>query len=331
MNFSLTRSKALATAAAALGVVVFSHAAVAAAPQVKTQAPGFYRMTLGDFEVTTVFDGSLFLDVNKLLTNVKPGQVDTMLAQRHQKSPVETSVNAFLINTGTRLVLVDTGAGSLFGPTVGGLLTNLKAAGYTPEQVDDVCITHLHGDHMGGLVTNGKRTFPNATVHVDKADVDFWLSPANADKSPAAAMLKPYQDAGKLQAAEGGAQIVPGIRSAAAHGHTPGHSLYSVESKGEKLLLWGDLLHVAALQFPEPAVTISFDSDSPSARAQREKALAEAAAQGYWVGIAHVSFPGIGHVNANGPSDGPGKDKGYTWVPIQYSTNEPFTGKAVGQ
>lgn len=325
MNFSLMGLVAAAT----LG---FSAAAVASAPQVKSQAPGFYRMTLGDFEVTTVFDGVLFLDPNSLLTNTKPGQVDALLAKRHQKSPVETSVNTFLINTGTKLVLIDTGAGSLFGPTVGSLLTNLKAAGYSPEQIDDICITHMHGDHLGGLVSNGKRTFPNAVVHVDKAEADYWLSQANLDKAPAAAkgsfqaamsVLKPYQEAGKLQAAEGGAQIAPGIRSIAAHGHTPGHSLYSVESKGEKLVLWGDLLHVAAVQFPEPAVTIAFDTDSPAARTQREKALAEAAAQGYWVGIAHVSFPGLGHVNADG--------KAYTWVAAEYTANRPMQGKPIGQ
>jgi len=328
MNFSLM---GLLTATTALGLMTSSQTAAAAAPQVKTQAPGFYRMTLGDFEVTTVLDGMLFFDVNKLLTATKPGQVDSMLAKQHLKLPLETSVNTFLINTGTRLVLIDTGAGNLFGPTVGGLLANLEAAGYSPDQIDDVCITHLHGDHMGGLVTDGKRTFPNAVLHVDKADVDFWLSKANLDKSAAAAMLKPYQDAGKLQAAAGGTQIVPGIRSIAAHGHTPGHSLYSVESQGEKLLLWGDLLHVAAIQFPEPSVTIRFDSDSPAALAQRQKALAEAAAQGYWVGIAHVPFPGIGHVNASGAGATQADAKGYTWVPVNYSANRPFTGKAVGQ
>jgi glyoxylase-like metal-dependent hydrolase (beta-lactamase superfamily II) len=330
MNFSLIGLAAAAT----LGLVSFAHTAVAGAPQVKTQAPGFYRMTLGDFEVTTVLDGVLFLDPNKLLTNTKPGQVDALLAKQHQKSPVETSVNTFLINTGSKLVLIDTGAGALFGPTLGAFLANLKAAGYSPEQIDDICITHMHGDHLGGLVSNGKRTFPNAVVHVDKAEADHWLSQANLDKAPAPAkggfqtamsVLKPYQDAGKLQAAEGGAQIVPGIRSVAAHGHTPGHSLYSVESKGEKLVLWGDLLHVAAVQFPEPSVTIAFDTDSPTARTQREKALAEAAAQGYWVGIAHASFPGIGHVSADGTN------KSYTWVPLQYSANRPMQGKPLGQ
>jgi glyoxylase-like metal-dependent hydrolase (beta-lactamase superfamily II) len=304
-----------------------AQAGGAAAPQVKTQAPGFYRMMLGDFEVTTVLDGTIDLPVNDLLTNIAPAQIESLLRKQSLKAPVETSVNTFLINTGTKLVLIDTGAGSLFGPTVGKLLTNLKAAGYSADQIDAVCITHMHGDHLGGLVANGQRTFPNAVVHVDKADADYWLSKANLNKAAAeakggfqtaAAVMKPYQDAGKFQPVngqplDGGSQIVPGIRSVASHGHTPGHSLYSVESKGQKLVLWGDLLHVAAVQFPEPSATIRFDTDSPAARAQREKALADAAAGGYWVGIAHVPFPGIGHVRA--------ESKGYGWTPINYSAN----------
>jgi glyoxylase-like metal-dependent hydrolase (beta-lactamase superfamily II) len=316
------RMNKLAVGLLAAAALAGAQAAGAGAPQVKSQAPGFYRMTLGDFEVTTVIDGTIDLPVNDLLTNIAPVQIESLLRKQSLKAPVETSVNTFLINTGTKLVLIDTGAGSLFGPTVGKLLANLKAAGYSADQIDAVCITHMHGDHLGGLVANGQRTFPNAVVHVDKADADYWLSKANLDKATAeakggfqtaAAVMKPYQDAGKFQPLDGGSQIVPGIRSVASHGHTPGHSLYSVESKDQKLVLWGDLLHVAAVQFPEPSATIRFDTDSPAARAQREKALADAAAGGYWVGIAHVPFPGIGHVRA--------ESKGYAWTPVNYSAN----------
>lgn len=302
--------------------LALSAAQATAVPVVKGQAPGFYRTELGDFEITTIFDGTLMLDAGQLLTNTQPGQVEKLLGAQFLKSPVETSVNAFLINTGTKLVLVDTGAGGLFGPMLGKFVTNLKAAGYTPDQIDDVLITHMHGDHIGGLVTNGQRTFPNAVVHADKHDAGYWLDKAQMDKAPAeakngfkGAMLEfqPYIDAKKFAPFEAGEQIVPGIKSIAAHGHTPGHTTYSVESKGEKLMLWGDLLHVAAVQFPQPSVTIRFDSDSKAAEAARAQALKDAAAGGYWVGIAHVPFPGIGHVRANGT--------GYTWVPINYSAN----------
>ncbi|MFY0566031.1 MBL fold metallo-hydrolase [Archangium lansingense] len=116
-------------------------------------------MMLGDFEVTTLSDGTLELPLDKMLTNIKPAQVEKAFAPAFLETPVESSFNAFLINTGSQLVLVDTGAGNLYGPTLGKLLTNLKAAGYQPEQIDAVLITHLHPDHMGGLMTGDKRTF----------------------------------------------------------------------------------------------------------------------------------------------------------------------------
>lgn len=119
--------------------------ALAAAPQQKSQAPGYYRLALGAFEVTALNDGTVDLPVDKLLTGAKPGQVEKALGHAYLKSPLETSVNAFLVNTGTKLVLIDTGAAGLFGPTLGRLLANLKAAGYTPEQVDEIYITHFHG------------------------------------------------------------------------------------------------------------------------------------------------------------------------------------------
>jgi glyoxylase-like metal-dependent hydrolase (beta-lactamase superfamily II) len=275
---------------------------------------------LGDFEITVLSDGTAELPVGKLLTNVTPAQVTKALARSYLKEPLETSVNGFLINTGTKLVLVDTGAAKLFGPTLGNLVANLKAAGYQPEQIDEVYITHMHPDHLGGLMADDKPAFPNAIVRADKRDADFWLSQANLDKASkddkgffqgAMASLNPYVAAGKFKPFDGNTELVPGVRAMASHGHTPGHTTYIVESKGEKLALLGDLVHVAAVQFPDPSVTIHFDTDSKAAAVQRKRAFADAAKQGYWVGAAHISFPGIGHIRADG--------KGYTWVPANYS------------
>lgn len=310
-----TRTIALA------GLLAFPAAIIqAAAPQIKTQAPGYHRMMLGDFEVTALSDGTVALPVDKLLTNTTPAQVGKALAASFLKAPVDTSVNAYLINTGTKLVLIDSGAAGLFGLTLGNLLANLKAAGYQPEQVDEVYITHMHADHVGGLMAGDKPAFPNAIVRADRHDADFWLSAANLEKAPAEtkgffqgaqASINPYVTAGKFKPFDGNTELVPGVRAVAARGHTPGHSTFLVESKGQKLALWGDLMHVAAVQFANPAVTIQFDVDSKAAAAQRKRAYAEAATQGYLVGSSHLSFPGIGHLRADG--------KGYRFVPLNYS------------
>lgn len=300
--------------------LALSVPALAAGPMQKTQAPGYYRMMLGDFEITALSDGTVELPMDQLLHG-KPGEVVKALHKAHLDAPVETSVNGYLVNTGAKLVLIDTGAAGVFGPTLGKLVANLKAAGYQPEQVDEVYITHVHPDHVSGLVEGGKIVFPNAVVRMAQADVDYWLNPANEAKAPeghkgffpaAAAAFKPYQDAGRIKPFSGDVELVPGVRAAAAPGHTPGHTLYVVESKGQKLAVWGDLMHVASVQFPDPTVTIAFDTDSKLAMPQRQKAFADAAKQGYLVAVAHIPFPGIGRVLPDG--------KSYSWLPVNYTT-----------
>jgi glyoxylase-like metal-dependent hydrolase (beta-lactamase superfamily II) len=300
--------------------VCAAPAAFAAAPMVKTSAPGYYRVMLGDFEVTALSDGTVALPMDKLMTNTTPDKTLKALERAHLKTPVETSVNAYLINTGNKLVLIDSGAGALFGPTLGKLAANIKAAGYQPEQVDEIYITHMHGDHVGGLASAGIPQFVNATVRADQHDADFWLSQANLDKAPdadkgafkgAMASLNGYVQAGKFKAFDGDTELVPGIKAIASHGHTVGHSIYLVESKGQKLMLWGDLMHLAAVQFDDPSVTVKFDTDSKAAAVQRKKAYAQAAKEGYLVGSTHLSFPGLGYVRTEG--------KAYAWIPLNYS------------
>jgi glyoxylase-like metal-dependent hydrolase (beta-lactamase superfamily II) len=217
-------------------------------------------------------------------------------------------------------VLIDTGAGGLFGPTLGKLVANLKASGYTPEQVDEIYITHLHADHVGGLTTaDGKAVFPNAVVRADAKDGDYWLSQKNLDVAPAdmkdlfqsaMASMRPYVDAGRFKPFSGATELVPGIHALSAYGHTPGHTIYAIESEGQKLVVWGDMMHVAAVQFPQPTATWS-EFDSKLAMPQRLKNFADAAKQGYYVALAHVAFPGIGRLRAEG--------SGYVWVPAVYS------------
>ncbi len=278
-------------------------------------------MMVGDIEVTALSDGTIKLPVLQLLRGDR-ARIAEALKRGFLGETVETSVNAYLINTGGKLVLVDSGAGVLFGPTVGQMLSNLRAAGYTPEQVDEVYITHLHGDHVGGIVREGAPAFPNATLRMDKREADYWLSEANMAAAPEGAkrffegaMLttKPYVAAGRLRTFDGATELVPGVRSVSSYGHTPGHSVYTVESKGEKLVLWGDLMHVASVQFEDPSVVIQFDSDNAAAMRQRVQAYEEAARNGWMVAAAHLSFPGVGRLRANASG-------GYTFVPVNYST-----------
>ena len=280
----------------------------AAAPMVKTQAPGYYRFMLGDFEITALCDGTFALPVDKML-HAPPERLQAALKEQHFGLVAETSINAFLINTGSKLVLVDAGAGTLWGPTAGKLLTSLKAAGYTPEQVDEIYITHLHTDHIGGAVANGAPAYANAIVRADQREVDYWLN--KIQFQGAVASMEPLLKAGRFKAFSGDTDLVRGVNAIATHGHTEGHTIYLVESQGQKLYLIGDLIHVGAVQFPDPTVTIASDTDPKLAREQRLSTFSRAAQEGAMIGAAHLSFPGIGYLKPAG--------QGYQWIPANYS------------
>ncbi|HEY8027187.1 MAG TPA: MBL fold metallo-hydrolase [Burkholderiaceae bacterium] len=319
LNMTLRRSATALFGSTALALL-FSASALAAAPMAKTPAPGFFRMMLGDAEVTAVSDGTTDLPVDTLLTNTTKAAVDKELAASYLKSPLETSFNGYVINTGSKLILVDTGAGNLFGPTLGKFVANLKASGYEPEQVDEIYITHMHPDHVGGLAKDGKAVFPNAIVRADKREADYWLSTANMEKADAGikgffqgaqASLAPYVASGKFMTFEGDAELAPGVHAHVGKGHTPGHAEYVVESKGQKLVIIGDLIHVGAVQFAHPSVTIGFDTDAASAKAERKAEFTRAAKEGYLLAGAHLQFPGIGHVATEG--------EGYRWIPVNFT------------
>jgi glyoxylase-like metal-dependent hydrolase (beta-lactamase superfamily II) len=282
------------------------------------QAPGFYRFRLGDFRVTVLSDGTYPLDVSEVMS--EPEKVRSEMAKSHQALPVELSINCFLIDTGDKKILVDAGAGELFGSTSGHLVANLRAAGYSPESIDAVLLTHIHGDHSGGLSVGGQRVFPNATVYVDRRDPDYWLNAESVSKAPANRKpmfvqahqtVDPYVRAGKLHRFDGAMELFPGVRSITEYGHTPGSIAYMIESRGEHLLLWGDIVHAAEVQFRDPTITIDFDVDRRAAIATRKRVFADAAEQGYLVGGQHISFPGVGHLRA--------EQSGFSWVPVPYT------------
>jgi glyoxylase-like metal-dependent hydrolase (beta-lactamase superfamily II) len=202
--------------------------------------------------------------------------------------PSET--NVFLIRGGGKTVLVDTGFG-------GALFDSLRQLKIDPAEVDAVLLTHLHGDHTGGLSRGGAALFPNARVYLARQE----LAAAQANTRQ---LLAPYGnrveafDPSPLGAAA--PELLPGIRAVAAFGHTPGHTVYLVENGGERLIIWGDLMHVQGIQFPLPDIAVSYDSDAAAAIASRREILEYAARYRIPIGGMHLEYPAMGMVEKAG-------------------------------
>jgi glyoxylase-like metal-dependent hydrolase (beta-lactamase superfamily II) len=304
------------------GLIAIPNAAPADAPQHHDQQPGFYRVKVGDLEVTALYDGTGVFDPHWL--NGTKATMDRV-AKALQEDPhlLDVVDMGFLVNTGKQLILVDAGAGTWWGgAALGRLVGSLRSAGYTPEEVDLVLVTHLHSDHFGGITTqDGKRVFPNANVYVAKAESDFWLSPEIAAKAPkeaqpffqsAQAIAAPYIKAGKWHTFSGSESIVDGMQIVPLPGHTPGHTGYEFSSKGQKILFWGDIIHAQRVQLQHPEVTAVFDIDQTAAAATRNQLLPKLASEDVLIAAPHASlFPALGRLRKDG--------SGYSWVPVVFT------------
>jgi len=235
---------------------------------------------------------------------------------------LQTAVNAYLVQRGNHLTLVDTGTATCFGPGLGQVLGNLRAAGYDPAEVDDVLLTHAHPDHLCGLLdAQDKVAYPNATVWLSAADAAYWLDPASEATAPqgvrfafalARKAVAPYAASGKLKRFAPGDHLPAGITALDSHGHTVGHVSYRIDGgAGQQLLVWGDLVHFHAVQFAQPQASFEADSDRAAAIASRRRMMAQAADQGWWVAGAHLPFPGLGHVRREGEA--------FAWVPGEFA------------
>lgn len=291
----------------------------AAPPPVKAQVPGYWRMAIGSFEVTALYDGNLRMQPS-ILHGIDAAAVPRLLEREFvdtNASGVLTSISAYLVNTGEHLVLVDTGSAGNFSNSTGHLVENLRAAGYRPEDVDTILITHMHGDHVGGLLgADGTPAFPKAEVYAAEAEAGFWLAPRGNDalenwKDMSRKALRPYQAAGKFHTFRPGKVILPGITAMDTHGHTPGHISYLFESGDQGFLAMGDIVHMHAVQFVHPEVSMDYDTDQPTAIVAR-KALFNMVAEKRWmIGATHLPFPGLGHIRREGAA--------FSYVPAEYA------------
>jgi glyoxylase-like metal-dependent hydrolase (beta-lactamase superfamily II) len=325
---SLTRRSILAAAPAAAvltsgGVALAqgTQAAPAAAAPGSQQAPGFYRYKVGEIEVTAINDGfwNRPLDANFVknapLEEVQKAQERYFLPTNVTPIPFTTSV----LRTGGRLVLIDTGNGNSGAPTSGTWMTNFKAAGFDPAQVNTIIISHFHGDHINGIrLKDGNAVFPNAEIMVSAPEWGFWMDDAKMASAPEG-LKGNFNDvrrvfgpiAKDVKQYEGGKEIAPGVTAVAAPGHTPGHSVFVVASGNAKLMLLSDTSNHPALFVRNPDWQAVFDMDGNQAAETRKKLLDMAASEKARVAFYHAPFPANGHILKSG--------SGYEYVPTQWT------------
>jgi glyoxylase-like metal-dependent hydrolase (beta-lactamase superfamily II) len=257
--------------------------------------------TLGSLRLVALHDAQLVVhnDGTVFGVDVGPGPVSELLrAYGLPEDRITLSINALLVRTGHRVILIDSGIGAKAN---GSLLASLKVAGIPPNAVTDVAITHSHGDHLGGLIdANGNLAFPNSTIRMATAEWT-WLK----SQRTSAQLVKAIGH--RVEAFTPGTPIAPGVTPIALDGHTPGHVGYEIVSGRHRLLDIGDLAHSSLLSLKKPGWTMGFDSDSTLAKATRKATLARIARDHELIFAPHFPFPGVGHIVTDGDA--------YTWIP----------------
>lgn len=304
-QLTLSRRGILQGGAAALALGGVSGKAQAAADMQGTQVPGYYRIALGDFEITVLSDGSYELPTDLIGQN-QPREAIKAYLEANFLDPERrlSHVNIPLINTGEELILVDVGGGGNFLDGAGKLVENLEEAGHSPDEVDKVFITHAHPDHLWGLLDDfDDPMFPDAQFFISAPEWDFWSSETAAETVPemfqsfaagASRRLPMIEDA--LTRTSDGDEIAPGITVIDTPGHTPGHASLRVESAGETLLVTADAMTHQYISFEHPGWWSGTDLDQAQAEASRRMILELAATERSMILGYHLSFPGLGHV-----------------------------------
>lgn len=254
-----------------------------------------YHCNVGKFKVVALFDG--YVDLH--LQNIVKGDSQFEHPYLQATSPndvIQIPINVYLVDMGSRVVLVDVGLAGYEGSQSGLLLQALQKAGYEPDQITDILITHLDPDHVAGLLTkDGQKAFKNAWLYVSKQDLAYWVYEQQLYPQLSQLMAKlivPY----KLQTFLPNQKLFDGVSVYSMPGHTPGHSGFLFESDGQKLLFWGDVVHIHELQFSHPGISLTDDSDSAQAIETRKNLFEKASSESILVAGAHIPYPGIGWV-----------------------------------
>ena len=313
-------SRRLFLTASALAGATFAIPSSAAVRFAGVQGPGVYRFKLGDFQISALFDGVWYLPIDdKLVRNASGTEVNQALAAAFLPPNIlPISFTALLVNTGTKVILIDTGTAGQITDTAGSLLDNLYVADTDPKAIDTILISHFHPDHIDGIKTlDGAKVFPNAEILVPEPEWAFWMNDANM--GPAQGAVKRYflnarrifkDIAGETRRFAAGAEVAPGIVSVPAFGHTPGHMAFAIHSANQSMLAMSDTVRNPYLFARHPDWQPTFDMDGTQAVAARRQMLDRAVADRMLVQAYHFPFPACGHMAKTAT--------GYEFVPVEW-------------